>query len=152
MLYAKLEEEHGLARHALSIYNRATKAVEEKDMFEMYSILLRKTAELFGQTRTREIYDQAIENLPQELNKHRPDRIKDACVRYAKMETMLGEVDRARGIYEHASQFCDPRREEEFWKVWRGFEVQHGNEDTSKAQTPMATCLMSCATREIELP
>ena len=30
MLYAKLEEEHGLARHALSIYNRATKAVEEK--------------------------------------------------------------------------------------------------------------------------
>eukprot|EP00440_Ansanella_granifera_P025146 gb/GFBE01027317.1/.p1 GENE.gb/GFBE01027317.1/~~gb/GFBE01027317.1/.p1 ORF type:complete len:948 (+),score=285.40 gb/GFBE01027317.1/:1-2844(+) len=123
MLYARLEEEHGLARHALSIYNRATKAVEEKDMFEMYSILLRKTAELFGQTRTREIYDQAIEALPQ-------DRIKDACMRYAKMETMLGEVDRARAIYVHASQFCDPRKEEEFWKVWRGFEVQHGNEDT----------------------
>mmetsp|Transcript_112671 Transcript_112671/g.283248 ORF Transcript_112671/g.283248 Transcript_112671/m.283248 type:complete len:977 (+) Transcript_112671:106-3036(+) len=123
MLYAKLEEEHGLARHALAIYNRATKAVEEKDMYDMYMILLRKTAELFGQTRTREIYDQAIESLPQE-------RIKDACIRYAKMETMLGEVDRARAIYQHASQFCDPRREEEFWKTWRGFEVQHGNEDT----------------------
>jgi len=123
MLYAKLEEDHGLARHALAIYNRATKAVEEKDMYDMYMILLRKTAELFGQTRTREIYDQAIENLPQE-------RIKDACIRYSKMETMLGEVDRARAIYQHASQFCDPRREEEFWKVWRGFEVQHGNEDT----------------------
>lgn len=123
MLYAKLEEEHGLARHALAIYNRATKAVEEKDMYDMYSIFLRKTSELFGQTRTREIYEQAIENLPQE-------RIKDACAKYAKMETMLGEVDRARGIYTHASQFCDPRKEEEFWKVWRGFEVQHGNEDT----------------------
>lgn len=46
------------------------------------------------------------------------------------METMLGEVDRARGIYTHASQFCDPRKDEEFWQVWRGFEVQHGNEDT----------------------
>jgi len=123
MLYAKLEEEHGLARHALAIYNRATKAVEEKDMYNMYGILLRKTAELFGQTRTREIYDQAIEKLPQE-------RIKDACIRYAKMETMLGEVDRARAIYVHASQFCDPRREEEFWTHWRSFEVQHGNEDT----------------------
>jgi len=123
MLYARLEEEHGLARHALAIYNRATKAVEEKDMYDMYGILLRKTAELFGQTRTREIYDQAIEKLPQE-------RIKDACVRYAKMETMLGEVDRARAIYVHASQFCDPRREEDFWNSWRGFEVQHGNEDT----------------------
>mmetsp|Transcript_50121 Transcript_50121/g.145340 ORF Transcript_50121/g.145340 Transcript_50121/m.145340 type:complete len:976 (-) Transcript_50121:41-2968(-) len=123
MLYARLEEEHGLARHALAIFNRATKAVEEKDMFEMYSILLRKTAELFGQTRTREIYDQAIEALPHA-------RIKDACVKYAKMETLLGEVDRARAIYVHASQFCDPRKEEDFWKVWRGFEVQHGNEDT----------------------
>merc|ERR1712151_607599 len=123
MLYAKLEEDHGLARHALAIYNRATKAVEEKDMYEMYSILLRKTAELFGQTRTREIYEQAIESLPQ-------DRIKDACIRYSKMETMLGEVDRARGIYNHASQFCDPRKEDEFWKMWRAFEVQHGNEDT----------------------
>lgn len=123
MLYANLEEEFGLARHALAIYNRATKAVEENDMYEMYGMLLRKTAELFGQTRTREIYDQAIEALPH-------NRIKDACVKYAKMETMLGEVDRARAIYVHASQFCDPRREEEFWKTWRGFEVQHGNEDT----------------------
>merc|ERR550525_1720048 len=43
---------------------------------------------------------------------------------------MLGEVDRARAIYVHASQFCDPRKEDEFWKTWRGFEVQHGNEDT----------------------
>lgn len=123
MLYAKLEEDHGLARHALSIYNRATKGCEEKDMYDMYAILLRKTAELFGQTRTREIYEQAVENVPQ-------TRIKDTCVKYAKMETMLGEVDRARGIYVHASQFCDPRKEDEFWKVWRGFEVQHGNEDT----------------------
>jgi len=123
MLYAHLEEEHGLARHALSIYNRATRAVEEGDMYEMYCVLLRKTAELFGQTRTREIYDQAVEALPH-------GRIKDACVKYARMETMLGEVDRARAIYVHASQFCDPRREEDFWRTWRGFEVQHGNEDT----------------------
>jgi len=123
MLYAKLEEDHGLARHALAIYNRATKACEETDMYDMYGILLRKTAELFGQTRTREIYEQAVENVPQ-------NRIKDTCIKYAKMETMLGEVDRARGIYVHASQFCDPRKEDEFWKVWRLFEVQHGNEDT----------------------
>jgi hypothetical protein len=92
-------------------------------MYEMYTILLRKTSELFGQTRTREIYDQAIEALPQ-------NKVKDCCIKYAKMETMLGEVDRARAIYTHASQFCDPRQEEDFWKVWRSFEVQHGNEDT----------------------
>eukprot|EP00971_Amphidinium_carterae_P219673 4361336-Amphidinium_carterae.1 len=92
-------------------------------MYDMYIILLRKTAELFGQTRTREIYEQAIERLPQ-------DKIKDACVRFAKMETMLGEVDRARGIYNHASQYCDPQKVNDFWESWRLFEVQHGNEDT----------------------
>jgi len=107
----------------LAIYKRATKAVEEKDMFDMYSILVRKTAELFGQTKTREIYGEMIEALPQ-------DRIKDGCLRYSKMETMLGEVDRARAIYAHAAQYCDPRKEEEYWKTWRSFEVQHGNEDT----------------------
>merc|ERR1719235_1656046 len=123
LLYAKLEEEHGLARHALSVYNRATKVVEEDQMYEMYSLLITKTIEFFGQTKTREIYEECIEKLPQK-------RIKDACMKYAKMETMLGEVDRARGIYTHASQFCDPNKEEAFWRAWRGFEVQHGNEDT----------------------
>ena len=27
LLYAKLEEEHGLSRHAMAVYDRATKAV-----------------------------------------------------------------------------------------------------------------------------
>lgn len=32
LLYAKLEEEYGLARHSMAIYNRACKAVEKEDM------------------------------------------------------------------------------------------------------------------------
>jgi hypothetical protein len=31
LLYAKLEEEHGLARHAMEIYNRATEAVDKEE-------------------------------------------------------------------------------------------------------------------------
>ena len=31
------------------------------------------------------------------------------CLRYAQLETKLGEVDRARGIYSHGSQMSDPR-------------------------------------------
>ena len=33
------------------------------------------------------------------------------CARFAEMETKLGEIDRARAIYIHASQMCDPRWE-----------------------------------------
>lgn len=74
-------------------------------------------------TRTREIYEKAIETLKEK-------DVRDMCMRFAKMELMLGEVDRARGIYTHCSQFCDPRKEKDFWDIYRQFEVQHGNEDT----------------------
>ena len=31
------------------------------------------------------------------------------CLRFADMERKLGEIDRARAIYAHCSQICDPR-------------------------------------------
>ncbi len=52
------------------------------------------------------------------------------CLDFAEMETKLGEVDRARAIYSHCSQMCDPRVADEFWTRWKDFEVRHGNEDT----------------------
>ena len=35
LLYAKLEEEHGLARHAMAVYDRATKAVLPEEQNEV---------------------------------------------------------------------------------------------------------------------
>lgn len=35
LMYAKLEEEHGLAKRAMDIYDRATQVVEDKDKFEV---------------------------------------------------------------------------------------------------------------------
>ncbi len=35
LLYAKLEEEHGLARHAMGVYDRATKAVQREEQYEV---------------------------------------------------------------------------------------------------------------------
>ena len=63
------------------------------------------------------------------------------------MERKLGEIDRARAIYVHCSQICDPRVRfyfyfyfylffnffkytQKFWQTWKEFEVAHGNEDT----------------------
>lgn len=39
------------------------------------------------------------------------------------MERGLGEVDRARAIYVHASSMADPRRDPGFWADWNAFEV-----------------------------
>lgn len=35
LMYARLEEDHGLARHAMAIYDRATKAVLPEEQFEV---------------------------------------------------------------------------------------------------------------------
>lgn len=123
LLYAKLEEEHGLARHAMAIYDRATKAVPPDQQFEMFNIYIKKAAEIYGVTHTRRIYEQAIDTLPD-------DQAREMCLQFADLETKLGEIDRARAIYAHCSQMCDPRTTPEFWQMWKEFEIRHGNEDT----------------------
>ncbi|GAB6022007.1 Pre-mRNA-splicing factor SYF1 [Chamberlinius hualienensis] len=123
LLFAKLEEEHGLARHAMAIYDRATKAVAPEEQFEMFNIYIKKAAEIYGVTYTRTIYEKAIETLNDEQS-------RVMCIQFADLETKLGEIDRARAIYAHCSQMCDPRITSEFWDTWKDFEIRHGNEDT----------------------
>jgi len=57
----------------------------------MYEIYIVRVAEFFGLTKTREIYEKAIENLPEPAVRH-------ICLKYANLERKLGEIDRARGI------------------------------------------------------
>ena len=60
-----------------------------------------------------------------------PDRqTAQLCLRFASLERKLGEIDRARAIYAHASQFCDPRVNPDFWAEWHAFEIDTGSEDT----------------------
>ena len=125
LMYGSLEEERGLARHAMRIYERATRAVSDEDRFEMFNFYITKSATNFGLTSTRQIYERAIAALPDK-------ETREMCLKFADMERRLGEVDRARAIYGHASQFCDPRTTPTFWSKWENFEVQHGNEDTFK--------------------
>lgn len=123
LMYAKLEEEHGLAKRAMGIYDRAASAVQDSDKFEMFTIYIAKATANFGLPATRPIYERAIESLPDK-------QTAEMCRRFAGMERKLGEIDRARAIYAHASQFCDPRVEPEFWAEWNAFEIDTGSEDT----------------------
>lgn len=68
----------------------------------MFNFYIAKASANFGVTYTREIYERAIEVLPDK-------EAKDMCLKYAELERKLGEMDRARALYAHASQFCDPR-------------------------------------------
>lgn len=52
------------------------------------------------------------------------------CLRFAALERKLGEIDRARAVYAHGSQFCDPRVNPAYWQAWHSFELDVGSEDT----------------------
>lgn len=85
LLYAKLEEQHGMARHAMAVYDRAIEKVKKSEKFPVFNTYLRKAAEIYGVTRTRQIYEKAIESLEDK-------QARDMCQRFAEMETKLGEV------------------------------------------------------------
>lgn len=51
-----MEEEHGLARHAMQVYSRATKAVPPEEKLTIYNIYLQHAQQIYGITKTREIY------------------------------------------------------------------------------------------------
>ncbi|MED6136235.1 hypothetical protein PIB30_054207 [Stylosanthes scabra] len=122
--YAKMEEDYGLAKQAMKVYDEATKAVPNNEKLSMYEIYIARASEIFGVPKTRQIYELAIQS-------GLPDKdVKTMCLKFAELEKSLGEIDRARAIYGYASQFANPRSDPEFWEKWHEFEVQHGNEDT----------------------
>ncbi|GLC45042.1 hypothetical protein PLESTB_001462400 [Pleodorina starrii] len=128
--YAKLEETHGLARHAMDIYSRALQAVPKDQRKSVIDIYVSRASDFFGIAKVREIYESAIEAEPP--NDLSDNDVRELCMRYAALETKLGEIDRARAIYVHGSAVSHPDRAADFWAAWRAFEVRHGNEDTFK--------------------
>eukprot|EP00200_Dunaliella_tertiolecta_P010820 CAMPEP_0202386768 /NCGR_PEP_ID=MMETSP1127-20130417/68372_1 /ASSEMBLY_ACC=CAM_ASM_000462 /TAXON_ID=3047 /ORGANISM="Dunaliella tertiolecta, Strain CCMP1320" /LENGTH=927 /DNA_ID=CAMNT_0048987473 /DNA_START=101 /DNA_END=2884 /DNA_ORIENTATION=- len=126
--YALLEERYGLAKHCMEVYERASKSVPKAERMSIYDIYIAKASEFFGIGKVREVMELAIEAQP-------PHDLPDAdcralCLRYAQLERKLGEIDRARAIFVHASTLANPRVDHKFWLDWKQFEVAHGNEDT----------------------
>lgn len=120
--YATFEEQHGMLRNVMAIYERATDVVPEDEQLEVYALYVKKAQTFFGVSKVRDVYQRGIAQLSDTF-------VAPLCLKFARMETKLGEIERARAIYAHASQFCDPRQHEaSFWKVWHDFEVAHGSE------------------------
>ena len=121
--YAEAEEEYGAPRRAIAVYDRATQAVPSSGRLDMYRLYIRKIAQYLETASTRPAYERAIKELEDE----------DACALcrdYAATETGLGELQRARAIYVYGSQFANPTRNSSYWRAWRDFEENHGNENT----------------------
>ena len=59
-MYANFEEEHGLAKRAMSVYDRATSSVADEDKFEVrYDILTYNKDTSKSPTALHDIYCQS---------------------------------------------------------------------------------------------
>lgn len=97
-MYADYEENFGLINHASEIYDRACKELNEEDRLEIFNIYIAKTAEYYGITKTRAIYERAFDQLEGK-------EFIEMGLKFSKLERKLGEIDRARSVYQHMSQF-----------------------------------------------
>lgn len=124
--YSEYEEQFGLISHCVEILDRMVENIPEEIQIKGYELYICKVAELLGATKTRPLFEKALNNILD-------DSIIPLGLIYAEFERNLGEIDRARGIYYYISQFCDPSFDDnQFWKLWDQFELKCGNEDTYK--------------------
>jgi len=103
-------------------------------------IYVKRAMDFFGVGKVRSIYEKIIDDdgddddntydAKKKKNRLDDNSTKIACVKYAELEVSLGEIDRARALYTHASQFSNPAQDGTFWGQWNDFEVKNGNEDT----------------------
>ena len=52
-MHADYEENFGLLNHAMEVYDRAVKELDQEDKFELYNLYIAKAAEFYGVSRTR---------------------------------------------------------------------------------------------------
>lgn len=123
LMNGKFEEEHGLVKRALGVYQQMCQKVPAEEKYTAYQLFIAKTAKFLGQTATRDIYQNAIQDLED-------GPASKLCLDFAEMETSLQEIDRARAVLTYGAQMADPRRNDEYWNTWNEFEIEHGNEET----------------------
>ena len=122
--YARMEEQCGLSRRAMDVYDRACQVVPHLQKLDVYELYITRALEFFGVRKVRSILDSAIQHeLPTNI-------CKVLCMWYARLERNLGEFERSRSLYTYASQFSNPGTDAVFWEEWNRFEVRYGNEDS----------------------
>ena len=118
-LYAQFESMYGMARNVVAILLRGAFT-----HVGMYYWAIAESVCLLGASAARPIFERAIAQ--------KDAHTVEFCMAYAQMEQELGCIDRARGLYVHASQFANPATHEEFWTMWKTWELEFGSEESYK--------------------
>lgn len=128
LMYADYElEQGGGTRQTLSILSRATQAARRDDCASLFRFRIVRTTTLCGATAARIVYEEALRALTD------MEDVAEFASRYAALEMRLGEVDRARAIFQITCSAVDTTSGgacATFWNAWRDLEIQSGTDDS----------------------
>lgn len=112
LLYAKFEIRHGSIEAARKILGRGIGFSGKPKIFKGY-IQLEKDLKEFE--RCRVLYEKYIETYPD---------LPQPWIEYGELEQMLGDIERARGIFEMAIDEPEMEMPELVWKRYIEFETE----------------------------
>ena len=98
-MWADFEENFGLLGKAMDVYDRATKDCNENQ--DIWNLYIAKATHFYGIVRARTVYEKALKSLSGK-------ELVSLGLRFAKLERKLNESERARAVYSHIAQFCNP--------------------------------------------
>lgn len=76
----------------MRIYERAAAAVPLEEKYEVWQLYIKRATTIFGVTFTRQLYEQALEGLPDA-------QARDIALQYADLERKVGTCLIAVGTY-----------------------------------------------------
>ena len=132
-MFFKFELEKGLARTCINVLVRGASHADitPHERAQFFYMAVAETWRLLGAGATRKLFEQAIETF---TNLKLENILIEFCIQFSNVETQIGEIERARKLFQHASQFANPNNKEleYLWDLWRDFEIQNGDEETYK--------------------
>jgi pre-mRNA-splicing factor SYF1 len=127
--YYRFESDRCLAKNAIDILMRAAESVPLSDRPGFWYLAIAETTRLLGSAACRTLFQSAVEDFSKQGTSGDIYCI-EFCVGFCSLESKLGQIDRARAILFHGSQFANPNRNEfeYFWDYWKNFELEYGSE------------------------
>lgn len=126
VLYSKYEEENGSIQRSLKIINNSLENVKGwDDKLALFKLAIQLCRDKFGVPTTREWFTKAVESLP-------PSKCIEVVIEFAKFETSLHELARARHILQHGAMLQSVDKSKDLWEYWNDLEITNGDKQTFK--------------------
>lgn len=130
-LYSDFEEnESGLFKRSVDILLKGVKANDDnksnlQNKLTLWDLCISKARRLLGDLSLRSIYEQCIQSLPNSV-------VINFVTDFAKLETKLNEIPRAREVLKYGAQLLPPSKNSELWNYWDEFELKYGDKEKYK--------------------